>query len=60
MAAQSKSGPMVQGNSEPPNRTLPGQGGGIDGSALLGRDHFPLLAGQDLTYLDSAASAQTM
>ena len=49
---------MVQGNPEPPNRSLPGQGGGIDGSALLGRDQFPLLAGQDLAYLDSAASAQ--
>ncbi len=48
---------MVQGNPEPPNRGL-GQGGGIDGSALLGRDQFPLLAGQDLAYLDSAASAQ--
>ncbi len=58
MAAQSKSGPLVQGNPEPPNHGLPGQGGGIDGSALLGRDQFPLLASQDLAYLDSAASAQ--
>lgn len=50
MAAQSKSGRAAQ--------DLPGGSGGIDGSALVGRDQFPLLAGQDIAYLDSAASAQ--
>jgi cysteine desulfurase/selenocysteine lyase len=48
MAAQIKSGPSVERSEM----------GGIDGSALLGRAHFPLLANHDIAYLDSAASAQ--
>ncbi|MBL9036476.1 MAG: cysteine desulfurase [Rhodospirillaceae bacterium] len=66
MAPQSKSGPTAaespgnQSGDRPAaaSRGLSVRSGGIDGSALLERDQFPLLAAQDIAYLDSAASAQ--
>ena len=54
MTLHSKSSPAIVARTP---ATTPATGG-IDGSALLGRAHFPLLAAQDIAYLDSAASAQ--